>query len=80
MVTHTWKGAAPLSICHCFAWKHHFPDFSFAGFRSRTPGPPPFSSMNSTPRDPSRLIPGGLKELREIESPKCRHAFDQGQL
>jgi toxin ParE1/3/4 len=27
----------------------HFFDFSFSGFRSRTPGPPPFSSMNSTP-------------------------------
>jgi len=27
----------------------HFLDFSFSGLRSRTPGPPPFSSMNSTP-------------------------------
>jgi hypothetical protein len=26
----------------------HFPDFSRTGFRRRTPGPPPFSSMNST--------------------------------
>ena len=25
----------------------HFRDFSFADFRTRTPGPPPFSSMNS---------------------------------
>jgi len=27
----------------------HFRDFSFVEVRSRTPGPPPFSSMNSTP-------------------------------
>jgi hypothetical protein len=27
----------------------HFPDFPLIGFRSLTPGPPPFSSMNSTP-------------------------------
>jgi hypothetical protein len=27
----------------------HFPDFPPDGFRSRTPGPPPFSSMKSTP-------------------------------
>ncbi len=27
----------------------HFPDFPSASFRRRTPGPPPFSSMNSTP-------------------------------
>jgi hypothetical protein len=27
----------------------NFRDFSFRGFRRRTPGPPPFSSMNSTP-------------------------------
>src|SRR5450432_3157396 len=27
----------------------HFPDFPLTGFRSRTPGPPPFTSMNSTP-------------------------------
>ena len=29
----------------------HFPDLPPTGFRSRTPGPPPFSSMNSTPAD-----------------------------
>jgi hypothetical protein len=28
---------------------HYFRDLSFGGFRRRTPGPPPFSSMNSTP-------------------------------
>src|SRR5260370_28200145 len=27
----------------------HFRDFSLAGLRRRTPAPPPFSSMNSTP-------------------------------
>ena len=27
----------------------YFPRFSFTGVRSRTPGPPPFSSMSSTP-------------------------------
>ena len=27
----------------------YFPRFSFTGVRSRTPGPPPFWSMNSTP-------------------------------
>src|SRR6266478_2321163 len=27
----------------------HFRDFSFACFRRRTPAPPPFSSMNTTP-------------------------------
>ena len=28
---------------------NYFRDLSFAGFRRRTPDPPPFSSMNSTP-------------------------------
>jgi hypothetical protein len=28
---------------------HYFRDLSFGDFRRRTPGPPPFSSMNSTP-------------------------------
>jgi hypothetical protein len=27
----------------------YFSDFAFSGFRTRTPGPPPFSSINSTP-------------------------------
>jgi len=27
----------------------HFRDLSFAGFRRRTPAPPPFSSINTTP-------------------------------
>ena len=30
--------------------------FGFAGFRRRTPGPPPFSSMNSTPVDCSTIF------------------------
>jgi hypothetical protein len=35
----------------CFAsWtRHYFMGFCFTDFRRRTPGPPPFSSMNSPP-------------------------------
>ena len=46
----------------------YFPRFSFTGVRSRTPGPPPFSSMNTTP---SR-IKTSLIELSVAGSPAYR--------
>ena len=41
-----------LCLAELFNCRHravHLRPFPFAGFRNRTPGPPPFSSMNSTP-------------------------------
>jgi hypothetical protein len=47
------------------------PDFAFEVFRRRTPGPPPFSSMNSTPeRFKTSLI--NLKvQHRSVVMPQC---------
>ena len=36
--------------------------FSFPDFRSRTPGPPPFSSMNSTPAFSKARLTTGLRQ------------------
>jgi hypothetical protein len=47
----------------------HFPDFPLTSFRRRTPGPPPFSSMNSTPAEKfteARSIP----QFREGAQPQ----------
>src|SRR5262249_42142448 len=45
------------AICPTRSRPFHFRDFSFDRLRKRTPGPPPFSSMNSTPAfSKARLI------------------------
>jgi hypothetical protein len=49
MPTGTPRPAALLSSPQGGGFFFHFRDFSNERFRRRTPGPPPFSSMNSTP-------------------------------
>ena len=47
----------------------YFPRFSFTGVRSRTPGPPPFWSMNSTPAaSEARRIASSLAAVSEVPS------------
>jgi hypothetical protein len=47
--------------------------FCFGGFRRRTPGPPPFSSMNSTRRGTKRSL-SGLKPKPENNPMQSRRA------
>ena len=60
-----------------FVQWHYF--FGRWRFRSRTPGPPPFSSMNSTPAtSKARLIASSLATVRDVHSllprtPDCIH-------
>jgi len=56
----------------------HFRDFSFADFRTRTPGPPPFSSMNSTPAPFSLQFADLQGEISKMQGGLIRQRSETG--